>query len=103
MIRLLAFNYDYFRSYFYFRFRLSERKGESVPCFGDHVELSHEAIDFSSTVCGGKSGRYPVHALESRPSQGIQINDTWVRGKPVVSLEPNRDREGILRCNVEIF
>lgn len=60
---MLAFNYGYFRSHFYFRFHyLVKRKkrksvGDSVPYFGDHVELSHEAIDFASTVgVGGVVG-----------------------------------------------
>jgi hypothetical protein len=53
---LLAFNYGYFRSHFYFRLdylvKRKKRKsaGDSVLYFGDHVELGHEAIDFSSTV-----------------------------------------------------
>jgi alpha-galactosidase len=40
--------------------------GDNVPYFGDHVELSDEAIDFASTVGCRRSRRYAVRASESR-------------------------------------
>jgi hypothetical protein len=107
IIRLLAFDYIYFRLDFYFRFhylvKRQKRKsiGDSVLYFGDHVELNHEAIvpgvPHDPSVAGltwfGFSGYRglgePLFTRTNSTNQDIQTHGTfsWVQGKPVSTLE----------------
>lgn len=91
-LRMLAFNYGYFHSHFYFRFHyLVKRKkrksvADSVLYSGDHVELSHEAIDFASTVgVGGVVGTQFVltnlvkkHGRPDLTPQRQEILEKWL-------------------------